>query len=81
MHDNQVIHSILNHADLRAVAVGNNNIHALLCKVNDYLGGLCYGFLLFLYIFAKGVSAQSNDNLLLIHKISPILLMPRSQAS
>ena len=48
----------IDHADLRAVAVGNDQLMTLLNKLDDGFGGIANLCLLFFRRIAEGVSAQ-----------------------
>ena len=68
----QLVHGILDHAHLGAVAVGDNQVHALLHQVNNHLSCLCHCLLLLFDILAQGVTAQGNYYSFFIH--NPISL-------
>ena len=53
---------VLDHANLRAVAVGDDDLVAVLNEVGDGLGRHMDGIHLLMQILAKGVAAQRNDD-------------------
>ena len=55
------IHRLLDHADLRAVAVAHEHLHAGLHEIDDGTRGVLDAFLLLLRRVSKGVAAQRND--------------------
>ena len=53
---------VVDHADLRAVAVGHDDVGALLDHVDDVLGGVLHQLELLLGRVAQGVAAQRDDD-------------------
>ena len=58
----QLGHGLLNHAHLGAVAVGDDDLVALLDQIHDGPGGLLHRDHLLRQIVAQGISAQGDDN-------------------
>ncbi len=70
---------VVDHADLGAVAVGDDDVGAVLDHVHDALGGVPHERKLLLRGVAEGVAAQGDDDGLAValfvwHKRSPPLL-------
>ena len=55
-------HAEVDHTDLRAVAVGDDDLVTLLDQIDDGLGGLYDQLQLFVGSFAQSVAAQSDDD-------------------
>ena len=53
---------VLDHADLRAVAVGDDDLVALLDKTKESVGGVAHGLDLLDGVVAEGVAAKGDDN-------------------
>ena len=53
---------VVDHADLRAVAVGDDDVGAVLDHVHDVLGGVPHERKLLLRGVAEGVAAEGDDN-------------------
>lgn len=53
---------VLDHADLRAVAVGDDDLVALLDKTEESVGGVAHGLDLLDGVVAEGVAAKGDDN-------------------
>jgi len=60
----QLGHGVGDHANLRAVAVHDDNLVALLDEVDDGLGGHLDGLHLLGKVLSKGVAAEGNDDAL-----------------
>ena len=68
-------HSVIHHADLRAVSMGNDNLTAVFDQIYDRFGGNLHGCHLFRQSVAKGIAAKSDhDSLFLFHNIRFLLL-------
>ena len=65
-------HGVGNHAHLRAVAVDDDDLVALLDEVNDGAGGVLDRLHLLRKVLAKGVSAEGDDDALAHGAISPL---------
>ncbi|CDC70214.1 unknown [Oscillibacter sp. CAG:155] len=55
-------HGGIDHAHLRAVAVGHNHLMALFNEIHNGPGSMLHGGHLFRQILAQSVAAQSDDN-------------------
>ena len=53
---------VLDHADLRAVAVGDDDLIALLDETEESVGGVAHGLDLLDGVVAEGVAAKGDDN-------------------
>ena len=53
---------VLDHADLRAVAVGDDDLVALLDEAEEGMGGVAHGLDLLDGVVAEGVAAKGDDN-------------------
>ena len=53
--------SVVNHADLGAVAVGDDDVHAIGDHVDDVLGGVLHQLELLLRAVAESVAAEGDD--------------------
>ncbi len=53
---------VLDHADLRAVAVGDDDLVALLDETEEGVGGVAHGLDLLDGVVAEGVAAEGDDN-------------------
>ena len=53
---------ILDHADLRAVAVGDDDLVTLLDETKECVGGVAHGLDLLDGVVAEGVAAKGDDN-------------------
>ena len=53
---------VLDHADLRAVAVGDDDLVALLDETEEGMGGVAHGLDLLDGVVAEGVAAKGDDN-------------------
>ena len=53
---------VLDHADLRAVAVGDDDLVALLDEAEESVGGVAHGLDLLDGVVAEGVAAKGDDN-------------------
>ena len=53
---------VLDHADLRAVAVGDDDLVALLDQAEEGVGGVAHGLDLLDGVVAEGVAAEGDDN-------------------
>ena len=53
---------VLDHADLRAVAVGDDDLVALLDETEESVGGVAHGLDLLDGVVAEGVAAEGDDN-------------------
>ena len=61
-----VVEGVVDHAHLRAVAVGDHHVDALGHHVHNVLGGVLHQFQLFLGRVAQGVAAQCYDDALAV---------------
>ena len=68
-------HGVVDHADLRAVAVGDDDFTAFLDEVDDGFGCRLDGQHLFVQCISQGVAAEGNDDtfLFLGHDKSPFM--------
>ena len=66
-------HGVIDHADLRAVSVGNDDFTAFLDEVDDGFGRRFDGLHLFREGVSQGVASESDDDALLFlsHNDSP----------
>ena len=53
---------VLDHADLRAVAVGDDDLVALLDQAEEGVGGVAHGLDLLNGVVAEGVAAKGDDD-------------------
>ena len=71
-----VVECVIDHADLRAVAVGDHDVDSLGHHINDVLGRVLHQLQLLLRRVAQGVAAKSDDHglafaFLVCHSSSP----------
>ena len=58
----RVVERVLDHADLRPVAMGHDDVHALAHHVDDVRGGVLHQLELLLRRVAQGVAAEGDDH-------------------